>query len=190
MKRLTILVDCDDVMNNLCDAWVAELNDLYGTSVSPEDIKEWDLCSAFKTLSKNKILLPLYWESFWESVTPKEGAAEGIQRLLHDGHEVIVLTDSSINTIVPKSRLMLFKHFPFLSQKDLIITSRKDLVRGDVLIDDAPHNFAGCNRKLGILFSAMHNRSFDADKHGLVRADNWDQVYDEILKLSKSQTEV
>jgi hypothetical protein len=37
MRKLTILVDMDDVLNNLIERWVEELNILSGTSVAYED---------------------------------------------------------------------------------------------------------------------------------------------------------
>ena len=57
----------------------------------------------------------------------------------------------------------------------MIVTGRKQMVRGDVLIDDGVHNLeGGAYRK--ILFTAPHNRSYDAEANGMTRADNWDEV--------------
>lgn len=35
MKKLTILFDADDTVENLSDCWIAMLNERYGTSVTP-----------------------------------------------------------------------------------------------------------------------------------------------------------
>ena len=34
MKKLTILFDADDTVENLSDCWIAMLNERYGTSVT------------------------------------------------------------------------------------------------------------------------------------------------------------
>lgn len=52
MKKLTILFDADDTVENLSDCWIAMLNERYGTSVTPEDVHGWDISLAFPTLTK------------------------------------------------------------------------------------------------------------------------------------------
>ena len=47
MKKLTILFDADDTVENLSDCWIAMLNERYGTSVTPEDVHGWDISLAF-----------------------------------------------------------------------------------------------------------------------------------------------
>ena len=42
-KSLTILVDVDNVLENLNEAWVNAVNDKYDTNVSPDDIASWDI---------------------------------------------------------------------------------------------------------------------------------------------------
>jgi len=43
MRKLTILFDADDVAENLCDCWIEMLNERYGTSVTLEDVQNWDI---------------------------------------------------------------------------------------------------------------------------------------------------
>lgn len=55
MKKLTILFDADDTVENLSDCWIAMLNERYGTSVTPEDVHSWDISLAFPTLTKEQV---------------------------------------------------------------------------------------------------------------------------------------
>ena len=55
MKKLTILFDADDTVENLSDCWIAMLNERYGTSVTPEDVHGWDISLAFPTLTKEQV---------------------------------------------------------------------------------------------------------------------------------------
>ena len=52
MNRLKILFDADDVAETLVQGWVSILNERYGTSVSLEDVTDWDISLAFPTLTK------------------------------------------------------------------------------------------------------------------------------------------
>ena len=55
------------------------------------------------------------------------------------------------------------------------MTRRKQLIRGDVLIDDGIHNLEGGAYKK-ILFTAPHNRHYDAEAHGMTRVNNWEEA--------------
>ena len=70
MKKLTILVDMDDTIENLCETWVAFLNETHGTTVHTDDIHDWDMTKAFPTIEKSQVYDPLFDENMWKRVTP------------------------------------------------------------------------------------------------------------------------
>ena len=54
------------------------------------------------------------------------------------------------------------------------------------MIDDAPHNlreFSGWR----VLFTANHNRSYDAQKHNMTRVNNWAEAYEYIQELASRE---
>ena len=183
MKKLTILIDMDDTIEGLLPAWVEYLNNRYGTTVSPDDVKEWDITKAFPELSEHQVFEPFLFESFWENVKPLPGAQEVIKRLMDDGHDVYIVTSTCYKIIEMKMDKVLFKYFPFIDHKKLIITYNKQLLLGDVMIDDAPHNLiGGCYKKL--LIDSPTNRSVRCDsKSELIRMHSWYQIYDYIQTL-------
>lgn len=74
---------------------------------------------------------------------------------------------------------VLFRYFPYLTYQDVIIASKKQLISGDFLIDDAPHNLGG--GYMGLLFTAQHNKSITDEELAMknaVRVDNWKEVYE------------
>lgn len=79
---------------------------------------------------------------------------------------------------------VLFKYFPFLTWNDVIITSHKQLVNGDVLIDDGIHNLEGGNY-FKILMTAQHNKKYDAEANGMLRVGTWAEVYTAITALAE-----
>lgn len=181
---MTILVDMDGVLGDLITPWIARLNFRYCTDVKPEKIKEWDLRKAFPELSGNQIYEPLHDPGLWDDVKPVPGAQAMLKRLVDDGHNVYVVTSASRNTASIKLTHFLFKHYKFLSDDNVIITRHKELIDGDVLIDDGPHNF-GRVRGLNILFDAPHNRSIPAKSLDAVRETSWEGVYYTINKYLK-----
>jgi 5'(3')-deoxyribonucleotidase/glutaredoxin len=183
MKRLTVLVDMDDTIEDLLGAWVATLNQQYGTSVDPNDVSDWDVAKFFPTLTKPQVFAPIYSDDFWRTVKPIDGAADALQQLIADGHRVYIVTSSFYETLAVKMTDVLFRYFHFLKWEDVIITSHKQLIHGDVLVDDGVHNLEGGDY-LKILMDAPHNRSYDAEQGGMHRVTGWDEAYDIITQYA------
>lgn len=183
MQKLTILVDMDDTIESLANAWVDYLNARHGTTTKLTDITDWDISKAFPTLTNEQVYAPLFEDDFWDWVKPIDGASETLQRLIADGHRVLIVTTSNYHTLAAKMERVLFKYFPFLKWSDVIITSHKQLVKGDVLVDDGIHNLEGGDY-FKILMEAPHNKNYDAEENGMYRVKTWDDVYAAISILA------
>lgn len=66
----------------------------------------------------------------------------------------------------------------------MIITANKQMIRGDVLIDDGVHNLEGGSYKK-ILMTAPHNRNYDAEANGMIRVSNWTEIEKSIFDLAE-----
>lgn len=185
-RELTILVDMDDTLENLSEIWISSLNESHGTTVCVDDIREWDMTKSFPTIEGSQVYAPLFDENMWKRVTPLPGAVEYLKRLIDDGHKVVIVTASHQDTVAMKLNNVLFRYFPYLSTKDVIVTSQKQMISGDVMIDDAPHNLEGGDY-YGILVTASHNRNYDAESHGFVRADTWEEIYDIVCNYARKE---
>lgn len=185
MKRLTILVDMDDTIENLLDAWLKYLNSKYNTSYIKEDIKDWNVASYFPMAGENEVFAPLLTDEFWTTVTPKEDAQIVLKKLIDEGHSVHIVTASGYQSLSSKMENLLFKHFPFLRWSDVIITNNKQMIKGDILIDDAPHNLLGGSYQ-GILMDMPHNRWFDEKSHDIIRVNSWYEILHIIDSAVKS----
>ena len=185
---MTILIDMDDTIESLLKAWVSGVNRKYGRSVSHEDVGSWDVSTAFPGLTHEQVYAVPLEKGFWKTVEPIPGAAEAIQRFMAAGHEVFIVTATPYESVTEKMSDLLFRYFPFLSWKQLIITSRKQLIRGDVLIDDGIHNLEGGDY-IKILMTAPHNRNYDAEANGMIRVHNWAEIEEVINRISAEQEE-
>lgn len=175
-KALTILVDMDDTIEDLLTAWVTHLNTLYGTNVNPDDISQWNIAKAFPALTAEQVYSPINSNAFWYSVKPIEGAADTLKSLLNDGHNIFIVTASAYETVPAKMNAVLFRYFPFLTWENVIITCNKQMIKGDVLVDDGVHNLEG-GEYLKILMDAPHNRNYNAEQNGMFRVKNWSEAY-------------
>ena len=181
---MTILVDMDDVLEQLVDAWVKYLNRNYGTNVTRDEVNDWNICTAFPMLDKETVYSPEFDDEFWKEVQPMPGADEALRKLMADGHEIYVVTATLYETLRSKMDNVLFRYFPYIDWSHVIITSRKYMIKGDVLIDDGPHNLQQGDF-FKILFDAVHNRSFDEKSVGAVRVMNWAEAYDVITAYAE-----
>lgn len=189
MSKLTVLIDMDDTIEHLGKAWVEYLNERHGTSVQHDDLVCWDVSLAFPGLTNDQVYSPLYEDAFWKTVQPVTGASEVIKKLMDDGHDVYIVTASTWQTLPSKMSNVLFKYFPYLSWNQVIVTHNKQLIMGDILIDDAPHNLEnGWYAK--VLMDAPHNRSFDEESIGAVRMNNWSDIYDYVTSYGEQMEEM
>lgn len=184
MKKLTILIDMDDTIENLLCVWLAYLNERYGLQVSPDDVRDWDISLAYPSLTKAQVYAPLYEDELWRKVKPFPHAAEFLKKLIDDGNEVYIVTSSNYQTLRTKMDEVLFRYFPFVDWNHVIVTSNKQMIRGDVLVDDAPYNHIG-GQYLKILMDSPHNHEFDAQSFGMIRVFSWIEVYDAIRQFAE-----
>lgn len=183
-KDIKILIDMDDTIEYLLDSWIDTLNRRYGTNVSPEDITEWDVSKFFPTLTSDQIFEPLITGDFWSTVKPREDAIHYVKQLKDDGYQVYICTNSNYKSLKEKMEHLLFRHFNYLSWRDVIIITHKQLIDADILVDDGVHNLIGGKYK-GILMDTPHNRQFDERAHGIMRAKNWSEVYSLIKEITE-----
>lgn len=173
---MIILVDMDDTIENLGQAWIEYLDRKYDKDVKWADIRNWDLHIAYPTLTSEQIYSALTDEVLWDSVTVKEDAVYYLKKLIGEGNEIFIVTSAWHETVVPKIEKCFLKYFSFIDLDHIIITSAKYLIKGDILIDDNPQNFVGGDY-FGILFTAPHNLDYDDAAADLIRVDNWKSAY-------------
>ena len=139
MKKLTILVDMDDVLENLVECWVDELNKKCGSSLCEEDITDWRIAKFFPSLTNEDLFSPLNTAEFWGKIAPMQNAQDILKKLIDDGHTIRIVTASHYATVPAKIKRLL-EMYPYLKWEDVIVASDKSLIFGDIMIDDGTHN--------------------------------------------------
>ena len=182
MRKLRILVDMDQVLNNLLERWVEYLNERYNASASAEDIHIWDLTCVYPWLTKEEVDRPLGEDALWEGLSTRPHSVETMKRMIDDGHEVYVVTAASVHQTVPAKVDWLLKNYPCLTWDNVVITGRKQIISGDVLIDDAVHNLEN-GPYLKLLMDCPNNQGYDAQANGMTRVYTLKEAYEVIIKV-------
>lgn len=177
-EKKIILCDADDVIENLIDCWVSAINQRYRTTVKPSEVTDWDVSLFFPTLTKEQVFAPIKEKDIWSNLERIPDCFEVLKEI-NDKHILRIVTATHYNTCDKKIERIL-ELYPFLNWKQFIITSHKQLVHGDYLIDDGVHNVTGGDYQ-GILFSRPHNQSFDAQAAGVIRVSEWKEIRSIIL---------
>lgn len=184
---MTILVDMDDTIEQMLQAWVAGANETYGYNVAYEDITDWNVSKAFPGLTWEQVYAVPMRPGFWDTVSLVPGAAEALRRFMEAGHEVLIVTATPFESVPEKIGGFLFRYFPFLSWDQVIIAGKKQRIKGDVLIDDGVHNLVGGDY-VKILMTAPHNKDYDAEANGMIRVNDWTEIEAVINRLGAEQT--
>ena len=179
-EEFVICSDFDDVMNELVPTWISWLNSKHETKVRYEDVVEWDLEKVFPNLSIDEICEPLHLADFWESVPPKAEAAYYINKLIDEGFPFYVVTSSFYRVVESKFDSCLFRHFPFLTKRNVIITYNKQMIKCNMMIDDAVFNLEGGDY-IKVLMNTPHNQNSSMIED--FRVSSWEEIYSIVHQL-------
>lgn len=188
--NIKILFDFDDVLNDLSKCWIRELNRRYHCEVTYDQIAEFDIRKAYPDLTEKQIYLPYLDGTLYVNISAVKQAQELIHTLAGQ-HEFYISTANLLG--IQRSTLsdffwegcnsravqymlqFLWDYYPEIPWDHIIVSPHKELIRGDVLIDDNP-TYLTTFRGTRILLDKPYNRSFDTERHNIVRAADWNDV--------------
>lgn len=134
----TVLLDCDGVLADFAGALLSWA----GPAFSRSQLTETDLIQSLGLEHRQEEFDAVASEpGFCESLPILEGAQDFVESLRSFTSEIIVVTSPySAAKLWTFERLRwLEKHFA-ITKHDVIFAKRKELIRGDILIDDFPKN--------------------------------------------------
>ncbi|OHD28406.1 MAG: hypothetical protein A2Y38_16650 [Spirochaetes bacterium GWB1_59_5] len=181
---MLVICDVDGVVADLHAEWYKRYDRDYGDNLSsnPDRITDWDLHKYVKC--GTRIYQYLTQPDLYDCVLPVPGAAEGILAIRNIDCRVVFATSCLSGTTDAKFKWLL-RYF-FLtnpkSRKDYVSIEDKGVLRGDVLIDDGPHNVEAFEGQV-IVFDAPWNRSLQVDDTRTFRATNWSEAVSHVARM-------
>ena len=170
MNRPVILVDMDSVIVDLMSEWHRRYNEDYGDDLTVDRLLTWETERYVKPECGLKIYDYLDEPGLFLNLRPLPGAIESLRRL-HERFDIVIVTSSRMNAYAEKEQ-WVERHLPFIGRKNLIFAHRKELIRGEMLFDDAPHNLLAFQQtgRTAVAMDYPYNRHVPGP-----RVKNWNE---------------
>jgi 5'(3')-deoxyribonucleotidase len=141
-KPLTILVDMDGIVTNFLDAWIDALNAKFNRGLTIADVTDWDISKSdkLKGIPSGKVYRYIHQPMFFYDLKPLPGAIDSLKALVGFGHTVKFLSIPTNPLCAYEKLLWVDKYMPFIGHRSTILCADKELVAGDVFIDDKSAN--------------------------------------------------
>lgn len=165
MKQLTVAIDLDSTLYDLCTPWLAYIRDELGEDTS-DGFLRWDTHLQFEK-SGNKVYDFLHLEGAFYNLKPLPGAIEAIKRVSALGVKQVFITTCTTKRGPWEKQQAILRDFPELAKNVLITSGVKDVIDADLLVDDAPHNIEDFGETRPLAFTAAipyaYNNHSDPD---------------------------
>lgn len=182
MAKPVLLFDLDGICCNLMKKWLAVYNKDWNDHLTEADITSWNWDAHVKPACGKRIYHYLNRPGFFADLEPIAGCVDSLRRL-ERVVELVVVTASPKEASGDKVRWVQ-KYLPMVPKGNIVITYRKDLVRGDFMLDDAPKNLIH-HPATRILMDYPYNRDF----HDCYRVHSWADAEALITRLAAERPE-
>ena len=181
MEKKKLIVDFDDTI--VYSIFFSLVNKFLKTNYSFDDFDNYYIDDIVPKDKSEKFYSSFCDDDPYGEIKIIDGAVESLEKLSKE-YEIYICSGCVMRVAKYSAKLFaykydfLIKYFPFLNPRNFIFTNAKDVVCGDVMIDDLLSNLKG-NYKKKILFTSYHNKNItkdELDKLGVVRASSWEEV--------------
>lgn len=187
---MLIACDIDNVCCNLQEVVTDLFNERNGTNYTLNDFISYDVMNVLPTEEAIQ-MQAMYGESgLYDLVKPIPGAQEALQKLIHDGHQVYLVTDAIPKTYGEKVEFVK-RYFPFIDDAHIVCMKHKWLFDCEVMIEDNLANLLAKPYYHRICFNWPWNRQAETKDwtYGITRCYSWDDVVDAVNKIKMESDE-
>lgn len=170
-KPMAVGLDFDDVLAPCMQNAVDYCNKKYHMDLTIDEITSW-----LPMGTRVDIILECFKDpEFYETQKPFEGA-QAFVRKLQEICDVFIVTAMPVNFMGIRGGT-INKYFPTIPDDHIIMTSSKNMVHLDMILDDGAHNILSTPAKYPVIMRRPWNRNLT----GILSVNN----YDEFLELVK-----
>lgn len=176
---MRILVDMDGVLCDLMGKWLQAYNEEFDDNLSADKLTEWGPHRFAK--GGKRIYKYLSVPGFFRDLTPLPGAIENMRRLVKADFDIVIVTAARRGH--KEKRDWVIEHLPFFDPDNMIFAHRKELIRGDIMLDDAPHNLERFSKYGGepVAMAYPYNAHVPYK-----RVKSWDEFTEYVLERAKA----
>ena len=171
-NRPRILFDMDDVITNFLGFLLAIYNTRMKTDVKIEEFKSWNL-----TDTVGPEILNMFKEEGFFSLLPEKRESTSVLKQLIDSkmYDVFIITACTSARELGEKIEWFQRVLPSFDVKRIISCSEKEIIRGDLIVDDKVENLERCAPYMKcILFDMPHN----SDCNQFIRVDTLRDIPD------------
>ncbi|WP_158634003.1 5' nucleotidase, NT5C type [Radiobacillus deserti] len=174
----TLLIDMDSVICDLMTEWHRRYNEDYQDDLHVGKLSTWQSEQFVKPECGVKIYDYLKEPGLFLKLKPLPHAIEVLERL--NGQFDILIVTSSVSTAFQEKEQWVEKHLPFIGKHNIIFSHRKNMIVGDLLFDDAPHNLESFHLtgRLAVAMDYPYNHDVEVP-----RVQNWLDFEQFVLNL-------
>lgn len=112
-------------------------------------------------------------KGFFRNASVIEGCIEVLEKLNKAYDLFIVSAATKFPNSMAEKQEWLLEHFPFITWQQIVFCGTKEIINGDIMIDD---HFKNLDKFHGqtILFSQPHN--YNRSENGHTRVGNWNAI--------------
>lgn len=178
MKKLRIYLDADEVLMDFMTPVLAKYNATYDTHLTFDQVHSWDLSTV--AAPGTDIYQFMNEPAFFQTLEPLADAARVLKQLIEDGHDVFIST-AAWEEAIPDKYESFKRHFPFMPFAQILMIQRKDILVGDILLDDGLHNIESSRCTYPVVMDKPWNRTYDGH-----RVSNLQEFYTFVQKIANS----
>lgn len=177
---IRIGVDLDGVVVDFTSGWVGRYNAEFGADVSVADVTTWNApahTTHFGSMSR-------FWawartcgdgRSLFHVLKPYEGALEGLDALVHGGHDLVIITTKPRFAHDDTLEWLLAHEIPAV---EVHILDDKAAVECDLYVDDADHNLVAYRAAWPDATIVRWVQPWNDPLEGVTDATSWDEILD------------
>jgi len=185
---MRLIVDQDEILCRWVDRILEWYNEDYKTEFTRHDVKNyWDMENILGPQGKPFIRSCIRYPELYRDLNEVSGAVKGMMKLKDLGHDVIIATAVPHHGgFAYHGKLeWLRRNMPGFPLNNFVAIQRKDLLNGDLLLDDGPHNIEAWNKtgRTSVVFDAPWNKECKATH----RVRNWEEFVNLVETLSEKK---
>lgn len=182
-------IDFDNVLCNTSQAYLDLFNSFTGEHFIESDLTEYDTTKIFPKKYENLAKSIWNWPLLYKNAQPYTDSQQYMKRLsMNPNIETYVVSVSHPDIMKTKTDFIK-REYPFIQQNHIVFINNKQLLKLNVLVDDKIGNLKGGDYHK-ILLNYFWNQNYDALYNGIIRVNDWSEIYDEVDKYYKAYKDV
>lgn len=183
---MILAIDIDNTICDLQEVVIDLFNKKHQTNYTIDDFTDYDVMNVLPT-DEAIDMREMYGESGLYNLTkPIQGAQDGLQKLINDGHQVYLVTDAIPKTYGEKVDF-IHRYFPFIDEAHIVSMKHKYLFKCDILIEDNFNNLIAKPYYHRICLDYPWNQSTKDYIYGIYRCNNWQEIIAAVNEICEQE---